>query len=154
MDRWVLRLPLIGGILRVSATAAFARGLGLLLESGINLVEALQTAAGLLPNRYLRQRVLLARQAVLQGGTLAAAVTDRTCFAPMLSRMVTVGESTGRLDAVLAEVARFHEEQVATLVRRLSVLIEPAVIVIVGGIVGFVYVAFFVALMSISGGMR
>ena len=70
---------------------------------------------------------------------------------PMLGRMVAVGETTGTLDPVLSEVARFHEKELAATVRRLSVIIEPVIIVVVGGIVGFVYIAFFTAVYSGSG---
>jgi type IV pilus assembly protein PilC len=73
---------------------------------------------------------------------------------PMLSRMVAVGEATGTLDDVLDEVARFHESQLQATIRWLSLIIEPAVIVVVGGIVGFVYIAFFMALFSAGGGIR
>ena len=72
----------------------------------------------------------------------------------MLGRMTAVGESTGTLGAVLDEVADFHEGQLAAAVRRLSALVEPVTIIVVGGIVGFVYIAFFLALLSAAGGVR
>lgn len=73
---------------------------------------------------------------------------------PMLPRMVAVGETAGTLDEVLEEVATFHEHHLQVTIRRLSVLIEPAVVVVVGAIVGFVYISFFVALFSAAGGAR
>lgn len=99
-------------------------------------------------------RISAARESVLRGGTLAGALGGGREFLPMLPRMVAVGESAGTLSTVLAEVARFHESQLLAAIRRMSVLIEPVVIIVVGGIVGFVYIAFFVALFSIAGGVR
>jgi type IV pilus assembly protein PilC len=73
---------------------------------------------------------------------------------PMLPRMAAVGETAGTLSTILNDVAQFHEHQLVVVIRRMSVLIEPIVIIIVGSIVGFVYIAFFVALFSLAGGVR
>ena len=101
-----------------------------------------------------REQVASARDSVMQGGTLAEPLRMRHAFMPMLSAMVAVGESTGTLDDVLDEVARFHESQLQVAIRRFSIMIEPAIIVVVGGIVGFVYISFFVALFSAAGQVR
>ena len=154
LDRFLLRVPIIGGVLRLAGTAVFARGLGVLLESGVTLLESLKTVEHLLGNRSLRSRVIKARETILRGGTLAAPLAETRDFLPMLPRMVAVGESAGTLSQVLDEVARFHENQIVVVIRRMSVLIEPVVILIVGVIVGFVYIAFFVALFSLAGGSR
>jgi type IV pilus assembly protein PilC len=154
IDRVLLRLPVLGGVLRLSGTATFARGLGILVRSGITLLDGLRTVEGLHRNRYLAARVAAAREAVMQGGGLAESLATAGAYMPMLSRMVAVGEATGTLDDVLDEVARFHESQLQATIRWLSLIIEPAVIVVVGGIVGFVYIAFFMALFSAGGGIR
>ncbi|HYG73966.1 MAG TPA: type II secretion system F family protein [Planctomycetota bacterium] len=151
IDTLSLRLPLFGKLIRTAATAIFARTLALLLDSGITLLEALQTVERLVPNAALSRHVASIRETIIQGGSLASPLSRDGYFMPMLSRMAVVGESTGTLDRVLTEVADFHEKQLAASVRRLSVLIEPAIIVVVGGIVGFVYIAFFVALFSLAG---
>jgi type IV pilus assembly protein PilC len=150
MDTILLRLPLIGGLLRLAGTAAASRGLSLLLENGVNLLDAIQISEGLLSNRAMRRRLDSARQSVMEGGTLTEGLLAGREFLPMLGRMTAVGEQTGTLDSVLAEVARFHESQLASAVRRFSLLIEPVVILIVGGIVGFVYIAFFMALFAVA----
>ncbi|MGC3966676.1 MAG: type II secretion system F family protein [Pirellulales bacterium] len=121
------------------------------MRSGITLLEGLRTAEELLNNRYLAGRVSAARQAVMQGGTLAEPLAADHAFTPMLARMVAVGESAGTIDDVLDEVARFHEAQLQSAIRRLSAIIEPCIIMVVGGIVGFVYIAFFMALFSAGG---
>ncbi len=154
MDRVLLRIPVIGGVLRLSGTAMFARGLSVLLESGVTLLESLGTIESLLDNRALRERVTRAREAVLRGGRLSEPLEEAGYFMPMLPRMVAVGENAGTLSQTLDEVAGFHENQLLIVIRRMSVMIEPVVILVVGGIVGFVYIAFFAALFSIAGGVR
>ena len=151
IDRRLLRVPVIGQLIRLAGTASFARALGILVRSGITLLEGLRTSEKLLNNRYLASRVSAARQAVMQGGTLAEPLATPHAFTPLLARMVAVGESAGTIDDVLDEVARFHEQQLQAAIRQLSAIIEPLIIVIVGGIVGFVYIAFFMALFSAGG---
>ncbi|MBA4019314.1 MAG: type II secretion system F family protein [Pirellula sp.] len=151
VDRLMLRMPVIGNLVRLAGTASFSRALGILVRSGITLLEGLRTSEELLGNRYLASRVTAARQAVMQGGTLAEPLSAPHAFTPMLARMVAVGESAGTIDEVLDEVARFHEAQLQSSIRRLSAIIEPCIIVVVGGIVGFVYIAFFMALFSAGG---
>jgi type II secretory pathway component PulF len=151
VDRRLLRVPIVGKLLRLAGTATFARGLGILIQSGITLLEGLRTVEDLLHNRYLAGRVSAARQAVMQGGTLAEPLAAERAFSPLLARMVAVGESAGTIDEVLDEVARFHEAQMQSAIRQLSAIVEPAIIIIVGGIVGFVYIAFFMALFAAGG---
>jgi len=151
VDRRLLQVPVIGQLLRLAGTASFARALGILVRSGITLLEGLRTSEQLLHNRYLAGRVAAARQAVMQGGTLAEPLAVPYAFTPLLARMVSVGEAAGTMDEVLDEVARFHEQQLQASIRQLSAIIEPLIIVVVGGIVGFVYIAFFMALFSAGG---
>jgi type IV pilus assembly protein PilC len=148
IDRSLLRLPVIGVLLRVSATAAFAHGLSVLLSSGITLLEALRTVERLHRNHCLARQVAHAREAVMRGGNLANALATQHTFMPLLSSMVAVGEASGMLDDVLGEAARFHELQLKSILKRLSILIEPAITIVVGGIVGYVYISFFLALFA------
>ncbi len=154
IDRGLLRLPLIGGLLRLAGTATVARGLSILLDSGITLFMALQTVRGLLSNRAMQTRLETARGAVMEGSTLADPFIEGKEFTPMLGRMTAVGESTGTLGAVLDEVADFHEGQLAAAVRQLGVWVGPLTVIVVGVIVGFVYIAFFLTLLSVAGGVR
>lgn len=154
VDRWALRVPVLGALLRLAATSMFSRSLGILIRSGVTLLEALRTVERLHRNRFLADRVSSARDSVMQGGTLAEPLRAQHAFLPMLPAMVAVGESTGTLDDVLDEVARFHESQLQVAIRRFSILIEPVIIVVVGGIVGFVYISFFIALFSTAGSGR
>jgi type IV pilus assembly protein PilC len=154
IDRYLLRAPILGNMLRLGATVQFAHGLSVMLQSGITLVEGLQTVEKMHGNRYLGGLVAEARAAILRGSSLAAPLAAPKAFMPMLGRMVAVGESAGTLQEVLMEVARFHESQLQATIRRFSVLIEPVIVVVVGSIVGFVYIAFFVAMFAVAGGAK
>ena len=154
LDAASLKIPVVGSVLRTGGTAMFARGMGILLESGVGLIESLHTAENLVRNRALARRVVAAREAVTRGETLADGLSGHREFLPMLSRMVAVGEATGALGRTLNDLATFNEGQLVAIVRRLGVVIEPVMILTVGGIVGFVYIAFFVALFSLATTMR
>lgn len=151
MDRQLVRVPVIGILNRLAGTVLVSRGLSTLLRSGVTLLESLRTVERLTTNRYLANRVAQARDAVMQGGALASPLAAERAFMPMLAGMVAVGESAGTLDEVLEEVARFYEEELQRAIARLAALVEPAIILAVGGVVGFVYIAFFMALFAAAG---
>lgn len=152
MDALWLRVPVVGPVLRLAETAVFARGLSILLESGVALLDSLRAVENLVRNRAVSSRVAAARVAVTRGETLASGLTGKHEFLPIVSRMVAVGEATGTLGQTLSDLARFHEAQLLVTIRRMSILIEPVMILVVGGMVGFVYIAFFVALFSLATG--
>ena len=150
-DALLLRIPVAGKILRLSATALFSRSMQIMAESGVTLIDSLATAAGLLANRRLRRRIEDARAGILKGATLESSLSQAREFMPMLRRMAAVGEVTGSLPEAFGETARFHEMLLAVAVKRFGILIEPVMIAITGAIVGFVYIAFFMALFAIAG---
>jgi len=149
IDRFLLRLPLVGKILRTGATALFARSLATLLGSGIPLVESLRIAATLHGNRYMAAVADSARRRILEGGTLGEALERPHAYMPMLLRMAAVGEVSGNLEETLGHAATFHDEQLTAMVKRLSAIMEPAVVLGVGTMVGYVYIAFFIGLYSV-----
>ena len=150
-DVLLLRLPVAGRILRLSGTALFARSMQIMTESGVTLLDALATASRLMANRRLRRRVARAHDLVMQGNTLRQSLAEAPEFLPMLSRMAAVGESTGALPEAFGEAARFHEMMLAVAVKRFAIVIEPVMICVTGLIVGFVYIAFFMAIFAIAG---
>lgn len=151
IDRWALRVPVIGPLLRLSATALVARSLSMLLRSGVTLLESLRTIEMLPRNLHLRSRIGIARAQIMEGGSLADGLKSPYGFQEMLPSMVAVGETTGTLDEVLEETARFQEDRLQVAIRRFALILEPAIVVVVGGIVGYVYIAFFVALFAAAG---
>lgn len=150
-DALLLRLPVVGRVLKLSATAMFARAMETMISSGVTLLEALEVGAKLLTNRRYRRRLTVAHDEVMRGASLATALGEAREFLPMLSRMAAVGEMTGALAETFGETARFHETMLAVAIKRFGVLIEPVMIGITGSIVGFVYIAFFLAIFSLAG---
>lgn len=146
----LLRFPVVGNIQRLSGTASFARAMEMLVQSGVTLVDALDVVRPLLSNARLSLCVRDAYEAVIRGETLASVLRKPGAFTPMLGQMVAVGETSGSLPEAFGEVARFHESMLKVTIRRFSVTIEPIMIIITGLIVGFVYLAFFLALFSMA----
>ncbi len=149
-DAFLLKIPVVGGILRLSATALVSRAADMMLSSGVTLVDALGILAGLPRNARFRRRLSGALERVIKGEALSSALSDAVEFPAMMRRMAAVGEVTGSLAESFGEVARFHSQMLAVAVRRLGVLMEPVVLCLTAGIVGFVYVSFFMALFSLA----
>jgi type IV pilus assembly protein PilC len=154
IDRWLLRIPVIGSVLRLAGTATLASALSVMLSSGIRLVEAIDLARRLQTNRFLSELLTNASDSIVRGKALAPTLAAREGFSPVLSSMVAIAERTGHLDTTLDEVANFCNTELKAKIKRMSQLVEPAVIVVAGGIVGYVYIAFFMALMSAGGNFR
>jgi type IV pilus assembly protein PilC len=150
-DVVLMKTPVTGRILRLSGTALFARSMQIMTEAGVPLVDALATGGRLLANRRLRRRVANAREAVMRGSPLAKSLDPAVEFMPMLASMAAVGETGGALPEAFGETARFHEMLLAVAVKRFGMLMEPVMILVTGGMVGFVYIAFFMAIFAIAG---
>ncbi len=151
LDWLILKLPLFGSIAQLAGTVAFTRGLGTLFKSGVRIVEALEITEALLSNTWLGRRVAEARQQVLHGESLSKPLGETFGFPPLLPKMLRVGENAGTLDDILEEMTLYFEDRMARLIKTMASFMEPAVTLIVGGIVGFVYAAFLVAMFSAGG---
>lgn len=149
-DRVGLSLPIVGALLRSAAQAHLGRTLGVLLRSGLPLVESLRLVSESYSNRCYGDLVLRARERVVQGMPLASSL-EHAVVSAMTTQVVAVGEQTGALDDVLLQLGEFFDRRLQAHVRTLSALVEPAIIVVVGGMVGFVYLSFFQALFSLVG---
>jgi type IV pilus assembly protein PilC len=156
VDRAALHLPLLGKAFRASANALWCRTLGILLESGINIISALEFTGQSLSNTFYRKELDEMKAVISQGHPLSTGlrVSEINRFAPFADSMILVGESTGRVGEGLLKVAEFSETTLQQRITLLTKMIEPALFVIVGGIVGFVYIAFFMGLMAASTGGR
>ena len=122
--------------------------LSVMLGSGITLIDGLGTVEKLLYNRFTAKTVNDARNRIIQGGNFADAIDEGNAFSPMLRKMIAVGQQSGDLQGVLEEVADFHEDQFQASIRRMNAVLTPALTIGVGVIVGYVYIAFFVALLA------
>jgi type IV pilus assembly protein PilC len=147
VDRWLLRLPLIGGLIATSANARFARTLATMFEGGVPLVDAMTSVAGATGNYVYEQAVLAMRDAVSIGQQLNFAMRQSKLFPDMVVQMVAIGEEAGSLGAMLSKVADFYEAEVDNKVDTLTTFIEPALMgflaVVVGGLVVAMYLPIF-----------
>lgn len=152
MDTLALRAPLFGRLQLLIATARFARTLGTLQESGVPLLKALDISRSLLTNRVLNEAVETATRAVQEGGSLAASLKQTAVFPPMLAQVAAAGEKSGQLEDMLFRVADTYEHQTDLSITSMLSLLEPLMILLMGGIVGFVVLAIMLPIFQASQG--
>lgn len=152
IDKYALKIPVFGYVLRLSGTVLFCRAMGLLLRSGVVMVDALATVEKLHVNKYMASRIAFARNKVLQGSSLSEQMEVESGYMPLLLQMVRIGENSGTLDELLLEMTEYHNELLKQAIATLTGMIAPAMTIFVGGIIGFVYAAFLVAMFSAAGG--
>jgi type IV pilus assembly protein PilC len=150
IDRLSLRLPVIGNILRKSAIARFARTLSTMFAAGVPLVEALDSVAGATGNIVYCNAVQKMREEVATGQSLQLSMRQRNVFPHMVIQMTAIGEESGALDEMLAKVADFYEEEVDNAVDALSSLLEPLIMVVIGGMVGGLVVAMYLPIFKLA----
>jgi len=153
MDRLALRLPLVGRLNLLVATSRFSRTLATLLQSGVPLLRALDIASNLLSNRVLRQAVEKASAQVREGEGLAVPLQRQKVFPTMLAQMIAVGERSGEMEQMLFRVADTYEHQVDLAIGRLLSLLEPVMILLMGGAVGFIVLAILLPIFQASQGL-
>ncbi len=154
VDRWRMRLPLIGEIWIKYQVAQFARVLGTLLVGGIPLLQALETASSSLGTRLLKNTLAEAGQLVKEGQSLSSSLAKTGIFPGLSIDMIEVGESTGALPQMLSSVAEFYEDDVNTRMSASLSLIEPAIMIFMGCFVTFVLVALYLPIFSLADTLR
>lgn len=151
IERLSLRIPVIGKLFRVSGTLTFSQTLGVLVGSGVSVLESLITVQEMHSSTYFASIVQKSRDAIIRGQNLADTLRVPGAYMPLLGTMTAVGEESGTLEEVLQQVSDFHRSQLAAMIKTMSALVTPAIIIVVGSIVGYVYIAFFVGLFSVAG---
>jgi type IV pilus assembly protein PilC len=153
-DRLLLRLPVLGDVLRKIAVARFTRTLGTLLASGVPILDAMEIVAKTAGNVIVEEAVMFSRARIAEGKNMAEPLTQTNVFPPMVVQMVGVGEQTGMLDSMLNKIADFYEEEVDVAVSAMTSLIEPVMMVGVGGVVGVVLIAMYLPIFSLAGKIK
>jgi type IV pilus assembly protein PilC len=149
IDTIMLKLPVIGGLIRKVAVAKFTRTLGTLVSSGVPILDGLDITAKTAGNKVIEAAVLYVRQAVTEGKTLAEPLTKSGVFPPMVTQMIGVGESTGAVDTMLNKIADFYDEEVDQAVANLTSLLEPVIMVFLGGVIGYIVVAMYLPIFKL-----
>src|SRR5262245_13405995 len=149
IDAIMLKLPILGILLRKIAVARFCRTLSTLLASGVSILEALDITARTSGNAIVEDGILTTRKSIERGETIAQPLRDTAVFPSMVVQMIGVGEATGALDTMLSKIADFYEEEVDVAVAGLLTLLEPLMIALLGGIVGGIVIAMYMPIFSL-----
>ena len=150
IDYALLKMPILGELILKGSIANFARTLSSMISSGINILDALQISAETSNNEVIKEAILDVKSQVEKGVNLSTALSKHPIFPPMLINMVAIGEQAGNLDEMLSKVADFYEEEVDRTVDGLTSLIEPILIVFIGGIIGIIIVAMYLPIFKIG----
>ena len=154
VHRTILKLPIIGSVLRKIAVARFTRTLGTLLQSGVPILDALEICAVTSGNVVIEAAVMHVRQSISEGKNMAEPLTETKVFPDMVVQMIAVGEQTGALDQMLNKIADFYEEETDVAVGALTSALEPIMMVGVGGMVGVVLIAMYLPVFSLAGNIH
>lgn len=149
-DAWLLRLPVLGEVVRKYEITRFARSMGTLLGNGVPIVTALRIAAETMGNKRLRAAMGSVAPAIKQGGRMADALAKTALFTPLALNMVRLGEETGRLDSMLQELARVHDAEVQSGVKRALTLLEPMLILTLGMVIAAIIVSILMGILSVN----
>ena len=149
IDAIVLKLPILGSIMRKIAVARFCRTLSTLISSGVPILDGLEITAKTAGNAIVEDAIMVTRKSIERGETIAAPLKETKVFPPMVVQMIGVGEATGALDTMLAKIADFYEEEVDTAVAGLLTLLEPIMIAILGVVVGGIVIAMYLPIFDL-----
>ena len=149
IDRTLLRLPILGSILRKISVARFCRTLSTLISSGVPILDGLEITARTAGNSIVEDAIMTTRKSIERGETVSAPLKDTGVFPAMVTQMIGVGEATGALDTMLAKIADFYEEEVDAAVAGLLTLLEPIMISVLGIIVGGIVIAMYLPIFDL-----
>ncbi len=154
VHKLLLALPIMGPVMQKIAVARFTRTLGTLLASGVPILDALEIVAKGSGNVIIEEGIMFARSRISEGKNMAEPLGEIKVFPGMVVQMVSVGEQTGALDTMLNKIADFYEDEVDVAVAALTSLIEPLLMVIIGGMVGVVLVSMYLPIFSLAGNIK
>jgi type IV pilus assembly protein PilC len=154
IDRLMLRIPVFGPLIRKAAVARFTRTLGTLVSSGVPILDALLITARTAGNKVIEQAIMVARASISSGRTISEPLIESKVFPPMVCQMISVGETTGALDSMLQKIADFYEDEVDNMVANLMSLLEPAVILFLGVVIGGLVVSMYLPIFQLGSVME
>jgi len=148
MDRFVLKLPVFGTMIRKIIIARFCRSLSTLLSSGVPVLQSLDVVKNIAGNYVVIKSITEAEESIKEGQSISLPLQKSGVFPPMVTKMMAIGEETGSIDSLLEKIAVYYEREVEDLVARLSSMLEPILIVGMGGIVGFIILSIMLPMFS------
>ncbi len=153
-DGLLLKMPVLGNVLRKVVVARFTRTMGTLLSSGVPILDAMDIVARTAGNKVVENGILYTRAKISEGKDLATPLMETALMPPMVVQMIAVGEQTGALDQMLTKIADFYEEEVDVAVASMTSLIEPAMMVFLGGVIGGLVVAMYMPIFEMAGNIK
>jgi len=150
IDGFVLKMPIFGDLLRKVAISRFSRTLATLIQSGVPILESLDIVGKTIGNRVLELVVDEVKSNVREGESLTAPLAKSGVFPPMVTRMIAIGEKSGQMEKMLLKISEFYDDQVDAAVDGLTSIIEPLIIGVLGIVIGFIVIALFMPIMSMS----
>lgn len=151
VDKFKLRMPLLGDLIRKSSISRFTRTLSTLLSSGVSILDALDITAKTSGNLVVQNAIRKSMVSIAEGETITAPLKASGVFPPMVTQMISVGEKTGGLDDMLSKIADFYDEEVDAAVAALTSVIEPIIIVVMGAVIGGILIAMYLPMFDIIG---
>jgi type IV pilus assembly protein PilC len=153
-DSFVIRTPIFGPLVRKVAVARFTRTLGTMISSGVPILDALEVVAKTAGNAVVEKAIRYTKEKISEGKTIVQPLAETKVFPPMVVQMIGVGEATGAMDQMLTKIADFYDDEVDAAVAALTSLIEPVMMVFLGGVVGGFLIAMYLPIFSIAGAVK
>jgi type IV pilus assembly protein PilC len=154
VDKTVLKVPLVGNVIRKVAVARFTRTLGTMISSGVPILDALEVTAKTAGNRTIEDGIYYVRSKISEGKNIAGPLLETKVFPAMVVQMIGVGEATGAMDTMLNKIADFYDDEVDTAVAGLTAMIEPILMVFLGGVVGGFLIAMYLPIFTLAGAIK
>jgi type IV pilus assembly protein PilC len=153
-DNIAIRTPIFGPLIRKVAVARFTRTLGTMISSGVPILDGLEVVAKTAGNKVVEKAIRYTKEKISEGKTITQPLSETNVFPPMVVQMIGVGEATGAMDQMLSKIADFYDDEVDAAVAALTSLIEPVMMVFLGGVVGGFLVAMYLPIFSIAGAIK
>ncbi|MGA1796477.1 MAG: type II secretion system F family protein [bacterium] len=149
-DTLLLKSPIFGNLLQKVSIAKFTRTLGTLMSSGVPLLDGMEITARTAGNKVIENAIMSSRTSISEGKTIAEPLGETKVFPPMVVQMISIGESTGALDTMLGKIADFYDDEVNAAVESLTAMLEPLLMVFLGGSVGFILIAMYMPIFGLA----
>ena len=150
MDSLMLKAPVFGMLLKKVAVAKFSRTLSTMMSSGVPILEGLSIVSKTSGNEVVENALLKTRQSITEGRSIAEPLAETGIFPPMVVQMISVGEATGALDSMLSKIADFYDDEVDAAVDAMTALLEPIMMVFLGGVVGGMIIAMYLPIFKLA----
>jgi Type II secretory pathway, component PulF len=153
-DGMLLKLPVFGAVMRKTVVARFARTMGTLLASGVPILDSMEIVAKTAGNAVVQDGIMFVRARISEGKDLATPLMETGLMPPMVVQMISVGEQTGALDAMLSKIADFYEEEVDVAVASMTRMLEPLMMVFLGAVIGGLVIAMYMPIFEMAGNIK